>query len=730
MSFTVSSAYHTAIKDGISPQDFILVDTQSPMNYLSTNDGDFVAGTPTIRRSVCEAQDFTMGECPSASLTVTVANPYGDANQFWSKRGVAGLSTVVIGRAGIGVQTAKSIYETSQNLRLDLFAESGDIYVTSSGILVIKDSAGASLTGSTLDLTNVSEVSISGSTMTISSPNAVAVYINNGTLTIWHGGNTYTSSGYSNAVSLSAVYQSSTSAYVYIGMSNGTLKRMTVTSTVSSMPAVSTLSGSDLPGGVMLRKMTSGSRSIVFDAFGFPSVVRSYSNGICTEEAWEYCPVGVYIVNPPKYSLHSAIIDINDAMDLMSLMDVNLKELAEANSFSLDQSADAIVNAICTAKSIPQVSTYSLDPYTVPVTADMITADTTCRQFLKWVGERAGHLWRIDPVGRLEVYRPADFAPATDYKLTDTYLVAGYEIYNEFVDPPEKLIVYYGEDNNWTSQASIPTREDYYKISGNPLYADPNAESPVLPWLTYDSIPLKPYQLADCTTVSADPSYGYGDALIVSTTADFKTYIMQETITFGIRAMAHYVATGSETRTDVSASSTGVVIGAMSERIDEIPETIGETIVTPLINQTLEDALAEGGAIEAAISSATEGLISASDVDAQLDEIRAGMVSAATIQQWIAEAVNALSDDLHQYLSWDDVTGLSIKAVDENGQQAPTFLNLLNNRLAFMYNEAMPAWMTANTFNINNLVVQETASLAGLIVQLVTVGSTIHLRLS
>ena len=84
MAYTVSSAYHTAIKDGVSPQDFMLVDTEAPFNVLSSNDGDFVAGSPSIVRSVCESTDFTLGECPAATLSAAVLNTYGDTAEFWS----------------------------------------------------------------------------------------------------------------------------------------------------------------------------------------------------------------------------------------------------------------------------------------------------------------------------------------------------------------------------------------------------------------------------------------------------------------------------------------------------------------------------------------------------------------------------------------------------------------------------------------------------------------------
>lgn len=725
MAYTVSQAYHTAIKDGISPQNFVLVDKDAPFNYLSSLDGDFVAGSISITRSVCESQDMTMGECPSAALTATLSNPYGDANQFWSKRGQSGLGTVVYGQAGIGVQAWKSTYQSEHKLYLALFTEDNTIYVRN-GALVITAQADASISGDTLTFGSTAPVSISGNTLTITDTNDVAVYVDSsGKLYV---GSNY-ATGYSNAVSLHALPISASSYYVYIGMSDGTVKRMTVNSGASTMPSISTLSGASLPGGIMCRKMSEINQTAIYDYHGFPSTVRRYANGLCTEENWEFCPVGVYILNPPKYSLNSTYIDITDAMDYMSLLDCNLLELAEANSFSIATSADTIINNICSAKAIPLLATYSVSPYTIPVTEDMITADTTCRQFFKWVGERVGHMWKMDPVGRLEVYRPASFAPSTDYSLDDDYLVAGFEIYNEFVDPPQKLVVYYGEEGVYTSQASSPTRDDFYKITGNPLYSDPDDQSPVLPWLGYSDLPLKSYQLADCMTVAADPSYGYGDALIIDSATGYETYIMQETISFGIRATAHYTATGSETRRDVNISSTNVMIGAMGERIDEMPDVIGEQTGNQ-ISQAIQDAIAAGGAIDSAISSATQGLISASDVNSQLDAIRSSLIDANTIAQMITDELSKFTSELHQYIVWDDTNGLSIKALDDDGLPSQTYLNLQAEILGFMFNGARPAWMTSDTFNINNLITHVWASIVGLIIQEVDVGGVKHLRIS
>lgn len=723
MAYSVSSAYHTSIKDGLSPQDFMLVDRDALFNILSSKDGDFVAGSPSISRSVCESQDMTMGECPSASLTVTLANPYGDAIEFWSKRGSPDLGSNIWARAGIGVQTYKGISESGYRLRLDLFTDDNTIYVRN-GALVITAQADASISGDTLYFGSTAPVSISGTTLTVTDSNDVSVYVDN-------SGNLYVGSnhvsGYSDAVSLHAVPATASSYYVYIGMSDGTVKLMAVTTDTSTMPTISTLTGDYDLGGVMVRKLTEIRQTVIYDYNGFPKKVCRYDNDLVTEEDWEYCPVGVYYIKVPKYNLHSAYIDITDAMDAMSLLDCNLKELSEAEQFSLTGNAVDIINNICIAKGIDQRSLYTLGEYAIPVPENAVGADITCRQFFKWVGERAGHLWKMDPDGYLTVYVPPAFqGSSVDYTLDDNYLVAGYEIYNEFVDPPEKLVIYYGEDNVYTSQPSSPSSDNYYKITGNPLFNDPEAEYPALPWLEYNDLPLKSYQIADCSTVSADPSYGYGDALYVSTQETYRTYIMRETLSFGIRVMAHYSATGSDTRLDTtSATYTGMVVSAMGERVDELPDS---EEVEGQISQAIQDAISAGGAIDSAISSATDDLIAR--MDEELGDIRNGLIDADTIRGWIADAVNNFASDLQQYLVWSDESGLSIKAKNDEGQESSTYLNLQNDILAFIYSGTMPAWMTHDTFNINNLIVHETASIVGLIFQKVTYRGERHLRAS
>lgn len=723
MAVTVSQAYHSAIKDGISPQDFFLRDMDAPFNFLSASAGDFVAGTPTIRRSVCESTDMTLGECPSASLSVTLANPYGDAIEFWSQRGASITDKVVRAKAGIGVQTGKNIYTTTDKLRLDMNTGNDKIYVRD-GKLVITADADVSIVDNKLIFGSDSGVTITNGKIVVTDADNISIWVDaSGTLHL----NSYTASGFSDAVSLHASHASD-GYLVYIGMSDGTVKEMEVPSTVSAMPTITTLTGDDLPGGAMVRKLTEVQMTAVYDENGFPETVCTYSDGVCTEEHWEFCPVGVYYMTAPKYNLHSAVIEVTDAMDAMSLLDTNLKELADTNGISLNEDAAVIINAILTAKEIPH-STYTIIG-SVPVSEEMITADITCRQFFKWVGERAGHMWVVNANGVLKKYVQPDFdAPYYDYTLTTEQLVAGYEVYNEYVDPPEKLVIYYGDDSVFTSQASVLTRDDYYKISGNPLYVDPDNDA--LTWLRYNTLPLKSYQIADCMTVSADPSFGYGDPMWIIDQENYKTYVMQETITFGIRAVAHYVATGSNTRIDTESKTyTGMMVGEVGDRVDQLPGVIADQ-TSGQISQALEDALAEGGAIAGAIGQATEGLISASDVQSEIDRLEQEILNANGVSQEIKDSIANLFNELHQYIEWSDANGLSIKAIDpETGLPSTTYLNLQNDILAFIYGGDAPAWMTANTFNINNLIVHESASIVGLIIQNVNISGTIHTRIS
>ena len=148
------------------------------------------------------------------------------------------------------------------------------------------------------------------------------------------------------------------------------------------------------------------------------------------------------------------------------------------------------------------------------------------------------------------------------------------------------------------------------------------------------------------------------------------------------------------------------------------------------IEQAILDALGEDGAIWSEINEATEGLISASDVEQRFNEILETYVTSETIQQWISDAIGTYRNELNQFLTWSDEDGLSIKAKNDAGLQSQTYLNLMNDRLAFVYGLTIPAWMTANAFNINNLIVNETASLMGLIMQKVTVNNVDYLRIS
>lgn len=734
MAYTVSSAYHSAIKDGISPQDFMLVDTEAPFNILSSNDGDFVAGSISIVRSVCESTDFTLGECPAATLSASVLNTYGDTAEFWSKRG-SDLQKDVWAKAGIGVRLSSAEYtDSSSTLRIALFNDALDMYVTRAGVWVINTPMVTVQDDTLVVDSEYDKMSISGDTIVINGGSYQEVYVDpDGKLFV----NSQYATGYSDAVSLHAVPLNSTTYYVYIGRANGTVERMTVEYGGETMPTRVVLSGVSEPSAAMKRKLCEIPQTVVYGTDKFPKTVVRSVNGAFVEEEWEYCPVGVYLLKVPKYSLYSPIITVTDAMDALSLLDTNLKDLAAKNSFSLNDNADSIVTNICTALEIQLKIPYSFSPYACPVTEEMITADITCRQFFKWVGERVGHMWRVDPDGYLTVYtQPA--VTENDYTIDDDLLAVGVEVYNEFVDPPEKLLVFYGNDKTYVSEAEEPTSENTYKITGNPLYReldDSDSGTTQLPWLTYNTLTLRPYQLVTCKVAAADPSFGYGDVIHLDSVESFTSYIMRETLSFGIRVTAQYEATGSKTRLETLSTTY-----ATSRLGSAIPDMVGEVVaglglatdesVDNKIVQTLQDALAEGGDINDMINQATEGLISESDVNSLLAEIRSGIVDADTIKEWINQAVNDYKYELQQFLTWSDQYGLTLAALDENGQRAATYLNLMNDRLAFIYGDTMPAWMTANTFNINNLIVNDTASICGLIVQKILINNVTHLRIS
>ena len=271
--YTVSSNYHERVADGVSPQDFFLFDAEAPFNTLSSLDGDFITGSPSIQRSVCESTDFTLGETPSASLSVSISNPYGDAIQFWSKRGSSALSKNVWARAGIGVMLSSTSPAS--------VTTKADITITFSG----------------------------GTTKRIYVDSQGRLYV----------GTSYVS-GFANAVSIHAVYASSTSCTVYIGLATNIVYAMTVTSSTTGVPVRTdvTLQFS----APMLRKLCQMRGCAVYDSNGFPKLRTVYdTENVSHSETWEYCPVGQYLMKYPKYNLHSAVIDIIDAMDAIALLD-------------------------------------------------------------------------------------------------------------------------------------------------------------------------------------------------------------------------------------------------------------------------------------------------------------------------------------------------------------------------------------------------------------------------
>lgn len=193
-----------------------------------------------------------------------------------------------------------------------------------------------------------------------------------------------------------------------------------------------------------------------------------------------------------------------------------------------------------------------------------------------------------------------------------------------------------------------------------------------------------------------------------------------------VKASLPYTILGMK---DMAVDESKTRWGAIQSQLNELPGQI-EAEVGGMIDQTLQDALDESGAIGSAISEATEGLISESAVNQMIAGLRDDLVDADAIQRMIAEAVGALSSELAQYLTYSPQTGLTIRAIGADGQQSPTYLKLLNNLLAFFYGDNMTAWMTHDAFNNNNLIVQKSASIVGLIIQEVVINGVSHLRLS
>lgn len=83
----VSQAFHEKIKDGYTRQDFLLVDSVgSSLNgkmWLRWLDGDFSADGIEIHRAVNEATDMTLGECPAATISFKLMDPYNDLLSWW-----------------------------------------------------------------------------------------------------------------------------------------------------------------------------------------------------------------------------------------------------------------------------------------------------------------------------------------------------------------------------------------------------------------------------------------------------------------------------------------------------------------------------------------------------------------------------------------------------------------------------------------------------------------------
>ena len=193
-----------------------------------------------------------------------------------------------------------------------------------------------------------------------------------------------------------------------------------------------------------------------------------------------------------------------------------------------------------------------------------------------------------------------------------------------------------------------------------------------------------------------------------------------------VKASLSYTILGMK---DMAVDESKTRMGAIYAQLNEMPGQITAE-VNGMIDQTLQDALSDGGSISGAIDSATSEFIRTSDIIPALNDINTRLVDADTINLWISQAVSSLSAELAQYIVYSPDTGLMIKAIGQDGQQSQTYLRLLNDLLAFMYGDTMPAWMTHDTFNINNLMVQKSASLVGLIIQEVIIGNISHLRIS
>lgn len=237
---------------------------------------------------------------------------------------------------------------------------------------------------------------------------------------------------------------------------------------------------------------------------------------------------------------------------------------------------------------------------------------------------------------------------------------------------------------------------------------------------------IEEVHLGDTVHVYFDPLNITADARIVQTDYNVLQDKYNNVRIGSIRTTLSYTILGMK---DMAVDESKTRMGAIYAQLNEMPGQITAE-VNGMIDQTLQDALSEGGSISGAIDSATNGFVRTSDIIPALNEINTRLVDADTINLWISQAVNSLSAELAQYIVYSPDTGLMIKAIGQDGQQSQTYLRLLNDLLAFMYGDTMPAWMTHDTFNINNLMVQKSASLVGLIIQEVIIGNISHLRIS
>ena len=588
--FYTTSAFKTNIKDGVSPQDFMLlgIEKGEPVRgFFSALDGDFTYNGVTLEQDVCQSEDLKFGGTPAGALSFELMNTNKVLSDFpWGK---------MVAYMGVKVDEA-TISPNSSTYSFVSF--------------------------NSTTYTGRSDGVYNGSTKIYSSSVPITGLIGDGI-----GGRLIAL-----GKGVCVVFDISDDSYT-----------------------------SFTPHRLMAKKMMNG-LSIVFTSYtvaasGSVLRTRRYNVEKKTSETYEYVNLGMYMIERPD-SLQNAVITVNDANNVLSLLDVDATSFLDNITYPV--TVGAFTAALLNGLNIDVVAPSS--GWSTSIASNPFgNASYTKRDLLGFVAEFLGCVIAFDGC-----YKPSSsyvlspcvlkFVPPCGSTSQETVAWGNIKeqtlAVKDYTTPLISKVQLKTSDGS-TVESSISrdaSDNGIYQISGNPLLN--SIPSQVTTAAALGKFAFNP---TTCDVIAADPSIEMGDIVTVKTAendteVEYDVYgrptgqtvtnnpavipLMSRTLHWQGTCAATYQATGQKARkVDKTAP---VYTSATANRYSEIfTEDAVLNFSNSLDPEDVFNRLTNNGAIQGIFRDSNTGDLYINGEFIQANTIRAGSIETLDGTSWL-----------------------------------------------------------------------------------------------